>query len=62
MDGSDRLRGFHHKETQSFDLMIRDLPNRDAPMDSPLSGLFPSPRIYAARPLNMDGLDRFAIL
>jgi hypothetical protein len=61
MDGSDRLRGFHHKETRSLVLRIHDLSNLDAPMDSPLSGFFPSPRIYATHPLKMDGPRHFAI-
>ena len=38
-------------------LRIRDLPNLDVPMALSFSGLFPSPRIYAMHPLNMDGLD-----
>jgi hypothetical protein len=57
MDGSDRLRGFHHKETRSLVLRIRDLPNPDMPMALSFSGLFPSPRIYSTRPLKMDGPD-----
>jgi hypothetical protein len=61
MDGFDRLRGFHHKETRSLVLRIHNLPNPDVSMDSPLSGLFRSPRIYATRPLKMDGPRRFAI-
>jgi hypothetical protein len=57
MDGSDRLRGFHHKETRSLVLRIRDLPNPDMPMALSFSGLFPSPWIYSTHPLKMDGPD-----
>jgi hypothetical protein len=60
MDGSDRLRGFHHKETRSLVLRFRDLPNPDVPMALSFSGLFPCPRIDATRPLKMDGPRRFA--
>jgi hypothetical protein len=38
-------------------LKIRDLPNPDMPMALSLSELFPSPRIYATRPGEMDGPD-----
>jgi hypothetical protein len=41
-------------------LRIHDFPNPDASMDSPLSRLFPSPRIYAMRPRKMDGPCCFA--
>jgi hypothetical protein len=61
MDGSDRLRGFHHKETQSLVLRIRDLPNPNVMMDSPLSGIFWSPRIYGTHPLKMDSPHHFTI-
>jgi hypothetical protein len=57
MDGSDRLWGFHHKETRSLVLRIHDLSNPDMSMALSFSGLFPSPRIYSTHPLKVDGPD-----
>jgi hypothetical protein len=57
MNGSDHFRNFQHGFSRPLVLRIREIPNPDMPMNSPFSGLFPSSRIYATRPLKMDGSD-----